>query len=519
MAVLVPFILVLGSMYLFVERLDRELRFTREELQGVHYITRLQFLAADLQRVRGLRQLVLVQGHAGMAYRVDVVRDALDQRLDGLVDDPLSRHFMTRGELVALRERLRTHRLREDGRISPRSDRGFYSERIEDVRGMVRLVAHRSGLVLDPDYSTYYLMTLTVDHLPALVERMARLRGEMIEALGPGSLPEPVTERVHERIEDAEGGLVEVRGRFDYLERGDGRLHREMRALREELVRTVYRYAGWNRAVLTHERTRQALDPVAYFERASRSVSATYGLLGRLREWQLSELRQRLEVLGDRRFWGVTGTLLALLLMLAGFTFFYWKNRQALARLEAYGRQMERASITDALTGVYNRRYGDLILERELRRAHRAGAPFAFALFDIDHFKHYNDHHGHQAGDDVLCRVADTARDTLRRGNDFLFRFGGEEFCFCLPEVSCREAQDVAEGLHQRIEGLRIVNDPRWEEPFVTISIGLLCVEQVTNETPESVLAAADEALYAAKKRGRNRVSVRTVAPAGESTR
>jgi len=158
---------------------------------------------------------------------------------------------------------------------------------------------------------------------------------------------------------------------------------------------------------------------------------------------------------------------------------------------------LHRISTQDGLTGVSNRRHFDETLALEWRRAARNRAPLALLMVDIDHFKRYNDQEGHQAGDDALRRVAHTMRDALNRAADLVARYGGEEFGILLPETDLEQARRVAEVLRRRVEMLGVV----------TITIG------VASEVPprdgsevEELVRTADEALYEAKRRGRNRV-------------
>ncbi len=167
-------------------------------------------------------------------------------------------------------------------------------------------------------------------------------------------------------------------------------------------------------------------------------------------------------------------------------------------RLRIGRQELEERSITDQLTGLYNRRHLELALATECERARRHGHPVSLLLLDIDHFKAYNDSHGHLAGDEVLRRVGQLLRETVRAG-DCAARYGGEEFVVVLPNTGTDGAVDLAERLRQ---GMR---DEAFEGGTVTASVGV--TQSPTKEfTPESLIAAADEALYRAKREGRDRV-------------
>ncbi|HEY0720588.1 MAG TPA: diguanylate cyclase [Gammaproteobacteria bacterium] len=164
--------------------------------------------------------------------------------------------------------------------------------------------------------------------------------------------------------------------------------------------------------------------------------------------------------------------------------------------------KVAQLSITDTLTGVYNRRYLTQRLEEEFRISQRHHSPLSALLVDIDYFKKINDQYGHQIGDEALIRVAHTLKDNIR-DSDLLARFGGEEFVIILPHTLQTDAMLVAEKLRQAISSLIIaaMGDHR-----VTISIGVATIPDVTIDNSDGLLGAADRALYLAKEQGRNRV-------------
>jgi two-component system cell cycle response regulator len=166
------------------------------------------------------------------------------------------------------------------------------------------------------------------------------------------------------------------------------------------------------------------------------------------------------------------------------------------------------ASRTDALTGVGNRMRLDEEIATLLSRAQRYGHKCSLAICDLDFFKSYNDHFGHVAGDEALRRVADGMRENLRSA-DALFRYGGEEFVILLIEQPLEDAERAMERMRAQIEALDI---PAANGGPLTLSVGVAEIDTRTDQTPDQWLARADQALYAAKAGGRNRV-VSTLPP------
>jgi diguanylate cyclase (GGDEF)-like protein len=161
----------------------------------------------------------------------------------------------------------------------------------------------------------------------------------------------------------------------------------------------------------------------------------------------------------------------------------------------------EQNANVDTLTGAFNRRWLEHIFERENTRCAFNGQPMCLLMLDVDHFKAYNDNHGHLAGDYALCLVAHTLRNQLRP-KDSLTRYGGEEFVILLPEMNAEEGRAIGERLRAALEQVSSFYSPVGVLPGVTMSIGL--AEMRPNDTLQTLIARADSALYQAKQQGRN---------------
>lgn len=211
-------------------------------------------------------------------------------------------------------------------------------------------------------------------------------------------------------------------------------------------------------------------------------------------------------------------------------------------RVKQMADALRVAAATDGLTGLANRRRFDEVAPREWLRAQRSGAPLSLLLVDIDHFKAYNDHYGHPAGDRCLQAVAEAMRRVVHRPADLLARFGGEEFVVLLPETSARGAGAVAVQLLQAVDGLAWPHAASPVAATLSVSVGLCshdgaaCAASAqggaapagtgsqpagTAPTPtlERLLAAADQALYAAKKAGRHGACQLALADEGHAER
>jgi diguanylate cyclase (GGDEF)-like protein len=162
-------------------------------------------------------------------------------------------------------------------------------------------------------------------------------------------------------------------------------------------------------------------------------------------------------------------------------------------------------AVRDPLTGLYNRRYMQEFLDRELHSARRRHRPLAVMMLDLDHFKRYNDNLGHSAGDRALVAVGETLQRSVR-AEDIACRYGGEEFALILPECSLRQATVRAEEIRQRLQEFRSHIDGQ-APGLLTVSIGVAAFDETTDRV-DLLLKFADDALYEAKRNGRDRVVV-----------
>jgi len=197
----------------------------------------------------------------------------------------------------------------------------------------------------------------------------------------------------------------------------------------------------------------------------------------------------------------------ATLALCASLLWLTWLLRRELRRRHNAEHELAQLAATDALTGLANRRTLDQTLRHEWFRAQRSGKPLSVLMIDADHFKAFNDQHGHQAGDDALRALAKVIAENVRRPADLVARYGGEEFSVILAETDSAGAQQIAEHIRVAVEQLPFVAGV--ESP-VTVSIGISTWTSASTSTTdgslEQLLFAADKALYQAKEGGRNRV-------------
>ena len=178
-------------------------------------------------------------------------------------------------------------------------------------------------------------------------------------------------------------------------------------------------------------------------------------------------------------------------------------NTHLLVKLQADA--IRKLVFLDGLSGIYNRRFFDQQLVMEMARSVRNGSPLALILRDVDFFKRFNDHYGHQAGDDCLREIAAALKASLRRPADLVTRYGSEEFACILPETDFSGAMSIARLLEDRVRKKFIPHCRSEVDTVVTISLGVAVRSGLTPNQATELLATADEQLYHAKHTGRGR--------------
>lgn len=174
--------------------------------------------------------------------------------------------------------------------------------------------------------------------------------------------------------------------------------------------------------------------------------------------------------------------------------------------LKRYRDYLAALSMTDGLTGIPNRRRFDEFLKTEWLHAVRSRTPLSLVLTDVDHFKAYNDHYGHTAGDQCLKTVAQTLAKGLTRRTDLVARYGGEEFACVLPATDHAGALAIAERLREQVTSQHLDHAHSPTHLFVTVSMGVATLEPDQHIDPHTLIERADQRLYQAKRAGRNRV-------------
>ena len=214
------------------------------------------------------------------------------------------------------------------------------------------------------------------------------------------------------------------------------------------------------------------------------------------------------------RIYGVLAAGFLLAVLMIENTNYYARLVRVSERLTVANLALGRLSLLDGLTNLANRRFFDTYLDSQIALAHRQKRTLALILCDVDAFKAYNDHYGHQAGDECLKRIAAALNASCRRPVDLVARYGGEEFALILPDTELSGAAGVAEAARDAVARLNIPHAHSTAAPVVTISAGIAVMTRQNGLDARQLILAADEMMYQAKRNGRNRVVLAQADPA-----
>jgi diguanylate cyclase (GGDEF)-like protein len=182
--------------------------------------------------------------------------------------------------------------------------------------------------------------------------------------------------------------------------------------------------------------------------------------------------------------------------------------RESHGKIERLNIKLEMLSRTDSLTGLYNRRYFDEMIDKEWNRCLRSKLALSCILIDVDYFKNYNDSYGHQNGDDCLRTVSDLMGDCFKRAGDFVARYGGEEFVVVMTDITVDESKKSVFRFQDSLHKLKVAHQSSPISDYVTVSAGLINMVPTNDTTVEDFIKKADLALYMAKEKGRNQLII-----------
>lgn len=365
---------------------------------------------------------------------------------------------------------------------------------------MIQLTVDRSKLILDSELDTYYLIDIIGKQIPYLAESIGRVRGT-----GSGLISKGIANT--DEFKQLQSYLSAIRTRIENIENAQviiakvaSNMKEELQLVPDELDKLVAKLYP-QCTLIKNQETCKKMHPEPFFQLATQAIellaephhTGITMLASRVQKRQNKNLMQGVIV-----FCGTTITIMLMLYFNRAFYLYDQKHYKTMAKL----------SVTDQLTGLYNRRHFYTVFPRELNNTIRYGGHLYLGILDVDHFKRYNDTYGHPKGDLALQQISSAMNAILQRASDYCFRIGGEEFCFFFNELDLKKAESQTQRILSTIEELAIVHTGNEPYGVITVSIGLLEVQKDLDYSLETLMSTIDQALYTAKESGRNRFVV-----------
>ncbi len=470
--------------------------FTKNEIKGVEAINVLFNSLTDLQKIRGYTQITKWEQRPEIKKNLFLLKQSFLNRFERSDWTVATRNLHLADETNRMLTRARTLFTIQPNGSPARRLFSQFSQCITDILQLIQLTADHAKLILDPNIETYYLIDILDKQIPYLAEAIGRVRG-----IGSGLLAKKRTdhlerETLHDYQVAIQARIESIRNAQDVITQTTPQLKDSLHLLPDNLYQHLAPLIAVC-SLITDNKEWPNMPPERFFHLATRAIGLLLepyhtGILllkERLKKRQADHLRK-----GAMMFFGTGIGILLMLYFNRSFYLYDQKNHQ----------NMEKLSVTDQLTGLYNRRHLYSVFPKESRRSVRHNDALFLILLDVDHFKRYNDTYGHPKGDKVLEQIANAMTATMRRAGDYCFRIGGEEFCILFNANNTAMARERTEDVRQAIVDLQIVHTGNDPHGVITVSLGLTAIPADADCVLEHVMTKVDQALYRAKERGRN---------------
>ena len=496
LATILPIIFLSLSLSVLLYDQVKLYTFTKTEIEGVQMIRSLYHALVDLQKIRGYNQISQYSPHEEIVRQMNLLKKRFLDRFEREKWLQQIQSF----NLLAEAQHLTTN-ARQLFKLAPAEAEKHhlfhrYSELITELIQFMQLAADHSNLILDPELDTYYLIDILDVQIPYLAESIGRVRGIGSGLLAKKSVTDGERELLHNYQAAINARIESIENAQDIVLKTSTDLKQALHLKPEKLDSIITRL--FNECFLIENKNKcPQMNPEQFFQLATTAID----FLASPYQTGIVLLTSKLKTRQAKHLW--QGALIFIGTTIAIVSLLYF-NRSFYLHDQQLHKEMEQLSLTDQLTGLYNRRHFYMIFPRELRKSFRHGERLYIGLIDVDNFKRYNDTYGHPEGDLALQKIAAAMQEVLRRAGDYCFRIGGEEFCFLFNAENSDKAQQVAERLRKTVEEMAVPHQGNPPHGVVTISGGLIQVPPAPDCVLEQVMTKVDQALYTAKKGGRN---------------
>lgn len=493
---LITAIPVIGVAVIFLSayfRIQDEIKFAYHELKGLKVIERINKTIFSIQKIRGL--ICVKEPNRDSLDRIESLKKEINSNLALLkvilifMDNDAASPITFKDELIEFVVFV------ENSSLELLNFKQI-TQIVSKFMSFSNRAAYEDMLVLEPDLNSFVLVNNVIFLLPELIEYNGHIRA-VASNMKDGSFTIEQKQHMAVELEKIQENLNKLDYNMGLLKKISQNSHFE--ATYEKMLQVQKKIIEFTQTQLLNEDT-SAIEPNSIYVKITQSIDFIIDLHSANLNVLRSKIENKLEDGTSVSIYILLGAVGLILFIIFVNRVFYLKNREFIEKIE-------ELTITDAMTGLYNRRYFDKVFEDSLRVQQRTNQLLVFIMLDIDYFKQYNDTYGHQAGDVAIKCVAKQLKLSLKRASDKAFRLGGEEFGVLCVGMNEAEVLTFANSIRTNIENEQIKHKNSKVSRYLTISMGAIIVKAGIIESVNHMYKCADKALYEAKENGRNQIA------------
>ncbi len=457
------------------------------EINGLKVITNIEETVFNIQSIR---DLVYIENPNEKS--IETLKEKISQNLVSLKENItlIKNETSLKSDLLSFIDSIESSSL-------DYSNFEHLSNVIKEFMLFSNRISYSCKLILDSQLNSFIFINNIVNLLPHLIEYNYQIKAIAINIKDKNT--------TYKQKENINIQLDKIKEKLDKLEFNFSLMYKntqseDIEQLHEKIKQTQTSIISYmEKNLLKDEKV--SLNSEKIFMVLTKNINLIIDLYYKNLNILNKNLQNKLEKANLLSTYIILAELISILFIIYVNRFFYSKNRK-------FVKKIQKLTITDSMTSLYNRRHFDKVFENNLKIQKRTNQTLIFIILDIDFFKQYNDTYGHQAGDFVIKTVAKNLRMSLKRAGDMVFRLGGEEFGILSIGMNESEALSFADTIRKNIENEKIEHKKSSVSNYITISMGVVVIEPNTTNTTTDIYRYADEALYKAKEKGRNQVVI-----------
>lgn len=482
----IPIVGVIIIFSIMAKNTQNKIEFTTHELHGIDIISEIQKSVLSVQKIRALSSIK--NPNNDTLEKLETIKKDITKSMN-LIEVKLSD---INNDVILKKELLSFIKFIKETKLDSLNFEEL-TQIVENLTSYSSRISYHSKLILDEDLDVFVLVNNVVFLFVELIEHNGQIRGVAVNTTN-GVIDFNQRHKIVMQLDKIEDKLQRLD--FNLFLLGEVAYANKLKESYENMKKAQRVIIDFTNDKLLKDEV-MLIDPNSIYEQITKNIDSVIALY----DMNLNILRENLEARlkknkKDLIYVTIFGFISISFIIIINIIF-YLKNRE-------YIDKIEELTIIDGMTSLYNRRYFDEMFDNYLKSNQRSKQVPVFIIMDIDHFKEYNDTYGHQAGDVAIKIVAKILKTFAKRATDMAFRLGGEEFGILCSGISKIDALHLAQSIIESIENEKIEHKKSKTNEYLTVSMGIVVIEQDKIKSTKEVYRCADKALYRAKESGRN---------------